>query len=143
MLAPWLALHLFGTASPELSLVELDARGCGRPALVAGGRAEPLLGGPSELCIRQLEGLALEGGEPGAALLVTRPGTNAGLFVYRLQGRRLVPRFLGSGFASLELVRLLPTEGGGLRLEARAEDGALTMLGCGFVGFPLHCEILP
>lgn len=101
--------------------------------------AAPLPAGlvaPAGLCVHA----AVPGpGEGHLSLLVTLPADPArlGLFVYRVQGRRLVPRFLGSGFPERALTGLA-AEGDALRVFT--DRGALR---CRLQDFPLVCEEAP
>ena len=126
----WLPAALALLASPALG--PLDARGCGR-VMLEGEAATP-----AELCVREVRTVTLEG-EPMvvARVALPRDPRRAGVFVYRREGGRLVPRFLGSGFQSLEVDALLPSHEE-LRLAAHGADGPLT-LRCTFRGFPLEC----
>jgi hypothetical protein len=63
-------------------------------------------------------------------------------FVYRLRGTRLVPRFLGSRFATLRLERarrITTAPLDQLGLDARDENGGRRRLRCSFQQFPLVC----
>ena len=83
--------------------------------------------------------------EIDVALRVTPRGRDR-IFIYHLVGARLVPRFLGSGPSSLEVLGLrrepgLPLDA--LIVHAR-RAGADLSLRCGFEGFPLVCtEVSP
>jgi hypothetical protein len=63
------------------------------------------------------------------------------VFLYRVEGRRLVPRFLGSDLATLDIERLVAVaEFWGLE----ARDGARAVPpACRFDGFPLVCTATP
>ena len=138
MLFP-LALGLLA-AAPVVSLGAPDSSGCAS-ALKVDGHA--LSGGPAPFCIREAVGLILE----DVPLVVVRvdaphrfePGVRSRVFVYRVEGGRLVPRFLGSGFSSREVKRLLVLDGA-LGLETVATSGARETLRCVFDGFPLVCS---
>jgi hypothetical protein len=122
-----------------LTLGPLDAGGCARSVLLGG---KPLLGGPAPFCVREAVALVLDD-EPLVALRVDAPHrfearVRSRVFVYRVVEGRLVPRFLGSGFASREVTGLFVLEGA-LGLETTAGR-----LRCVFEGFPLVCaEVTP
>ncbi|MDP1827920.1 MAG: hypothetical protein Q8L48_31895 [Archangium sp.] len=125
------------TAAPVLSLGAPDERGCARGVRFDG---KTLGGGPAGLCIRELVTLRLEEG-PLVALRVDAPHRFDGrvrsrVFLYRVAAGRLVPRFLGSGFASREVTGLFALDGA-LGLETTAGK-----LRCVFDGFPLVCSEL-
>ncbi len=122
------------------SLGAPDANGCSR-TVVLGGRT--LEGGPREFCIEQVLQVSLTDGD-FLVLRVAAPHrfdarVRSRVFVYRLDGARLVPRFLGSGFASREVVRLFALDHA-LGLETLTTDGARELLSCTFDGFPLVCS---
>lgn len=128
--------------TPVLSLGAPDASGCARTVLLG---ARTLAGGPRELCIEQLLELSLADGD-FIVLRVAAPHrfdarVRSRVFVYRLEGFRLVPRFLGSGFASREVTRLFPLHHA-LGLETLTITGERETLSCAFDGFPLVCSEL-
>jgi len=88
--------------------------------------------------VREVAAATLEG-ERHLALRVRLPAdpTRDGLFVYRVEGARLVPRFLGSGFPARRLTGVT-SEGASLRV--RTDAGALR---CVLQDFPLVCEEAP
>ncbi|GMU62156.1 MAG: hypothetical protein AMXMBFR34_39190 [Myxococcaceae bacterium] len=115
----------------------VDARGCGE--VVVAGQA--VQGAAPGLCVVQALWAPLEGGV--VALLVRAPHRfeeeeRLRVFIYRLEGRRLVPRFLGSGFASREVRRLVALDDA-LGVEVSG-DGGVSVLRCSFDGFPLVCR---
>jgi hypothetical protein len=63
------------------------------------------------------------------------------VFVYRVEDGHLVPRFLGSGFSSREVTRLLVLDGA-LGLDTQLQSGEHETLRCVFDGFPLVCSEL-
>ncbi len=127
------------TAAPVISLGAPDERGCARGVTLGGKR---LGGGPAAFCIREVVTLRLEEG-PLVALRVDAPHrfdarVRSRVFLYRVADGRLVPRFLGSGFASREVTRLFALDSA-LGLETTAGT-----LRCVFDGFPLVCsEVTP
>ncbi len=127
----FLPLALTALFAPALG--PADASGCARVKLNGAWAT------PEGLCVLQVTPVTLEG-EPMVAALVAlpkRPGRH-GVFVYRRAGGGLEPRFLGSGFSSLEVDALRPSPHG-LELDAHDAAGRLTLT-CGFRGFPLECE---
>jgi hypothetical protein len=131
------ALLVLAAVPPEVDVVRPDARGCGEVRV--NGRA--VAGAAPGLCVTQAAWTGLEGGL--VVLVVRAPhrfeaAVRNRVFVYRLEGRRLVPRFLGSGFRGVEVIRVVPG-GDRLRLEVAREDGP-TVMQCQFDGFPLVCE---
>lgn len=128
--------------TPVLSLGAPDASGCARTVLLEG---RTLTGGPREFCIEQVLEVCLEGGD-FVVLRVAAPHrfdarVRSRVFVYRLEGSRLVPRFLGSGFASREVTKLFPLTHA-LGLETLTATGERETLSCAFDGFPLVCSEL-
>lgn len=124
-------------AAPSVALGPVDARGCG-PVLVDKKR---VAGAAPGLCVKQALWTPLEGGL--VALLVEAPHrfdprVRLRVFVYRLAGASLAPRFLGSGFASREVERLVPLDDA-LGVVVRDGERSLT-LRCRFDGFPLSCQ---
>lgn len=116
-----------------------DVGGCRWPS-VDGQRA---LGGPVGLCVRDAVELSLEPGQRQLALLVDAPHrfdprVRPRVFIYRVEGRRLVPRFLGSGFSSAEVVAIAAD---GPRLRLQLSDSRTVW--CHFDGFPLVCSEEP
>lgn len=112
--------------------------------LLAGPPPAPCAAVPLPGGLRAPPGLCVEVAVPGpgaghVSLLVALPADPArrGLFVYRVQGRNLVPRFLGSGFPGRALTGLA-ADGDALRVET--DRGPL---GCVLQDFPLVCEELP
>ncbi len=92
---------------------------------------------PARLCVRAAVLASLEApGERHLALLVDLPADPArrGLFVYRVRGRALVPRFLGTGFPERALTGLA-TDGDALLVQT--DRGPLR---CRLQNFPLVCE---
>jgi hypothetical protein len=133
-IAAWLVL---AAVPPEVAVVRADAQGCGEVRV----NQRAVTGAAPGLCVVQATWTALEGGL--VALLVRAPhrfeaAVRNRVFLYRLEGRRLVPRFLGSGFRDLEVVRLGEGEDR-LVLEVEGADGPAT-LQCRLEGFPLVCE---
>ena len=99
---------------------------------------KPLSGGPAPFCIREVVTLILED-EPMVALRVEAPHrfdphVRSRVFLYRLSAGRLVPRFLGSGFASREVTGLFVLNAA---LGLATTSGPLR---CIFDGFPLVCS---
>lgn len=78
------------------------------------------------------------------------PAVRTRLFVYRLSGRRLRPRFLGSGFRARTLLgaERLPGPSAAasgqprdsLRVTTATPTGQRESLCCAFARFPLSCE---
>ena len=132
-------LSIIIAASPIVSLGGSDARGCANQVLLDGKRLE---GGPAPLCIREAVSVVLDD-QALVALRVEAPHrfetrVRSRVFLYRVVGRRLVPRFLGSGFSSREVTGLFVLEGA-LGLRTIEESGAKESLHCVFDGFPLVC----
>lgn len=143
---------------PAVLLTASDARGCGRVARMGSKGLVLLRGAAPGLCVRAAFAARLEpDARPDAVnvvLLVAAPhrfdpDVRTRLFVYRLQGRQLVPRFLGSGFRARALLgaeRLAaadPTSGEGrdrLRVTTATPTGQRESLRCAFERFPLACE---
>jgi hypothetical protein len=102
--------------------------------------AVPYEGGPRGLCVRQAFTANLEeDGVTNVVLVVEAPHRfdsqiRKRLFIYRLDGRKLVPRFLGSRLGALELESARAERGG---LEVRASGRRFQ---CHFEQFPLVCE---
>ena len=68
----------------------------------------------------------------------TRAASGHGLFVYRVERRTLVPRFLGSGFSGLRIDSAVAAPGA---IEIEAHDGSgPSRFTCRFHGFPLVCS---
>jgi hypothetical protein len=133
------ALTVLMTASPVVTLLEPNARGCARGVALDG---KPLAAGPTPFCIREAISLHLDD-----ALIVLRVEAphrfeslvRSRVFVYRVVEGRLVPRFLGSGFSSREVLRIYALEGA-LGLDTITPAGAHEQLRCVFDGFPLVCS---
>lgn len=143
---------------PAILLTAGDAQGCGQVARLGNKGLVLLRGAAPGLCVRAAFAARLEPGvRPHAVnvvLLVAAPhrfdpDVRTRLFVYRLRGRRLVPRFLGSGFRARTLLgaeRLPaadPTSGerlDGLRVTTATPTGQYESLRCTFERFPLSCE---
>ena len=129
-------------ATPVVSLVAPDVNGCARAVALDG---KPLAGGPTPFCIREAIAVHLDD-TPLVVLRVDAPhrfeaGVRSRVFVYRVSGGRLVPRFLGSGFSSREVSRVFALEGA-LGLDTVTRTGAEEKLRCIFQGFPLVCSEL-
>jgi len=139
------------TALPALTVVERDAAGCGRPALLTADSAPVPLRLPVDgLCVRKAFAARLEGGATIHAVLLVEVADPAlsplRLFIYTLRGQHLEPRYLGSGPRSLEL--LDAQRGAGhpvdvLRVVVRDQNGDRRTLRCRFAKFPLQCETWP
>lgn len=158
-------------ALPEVKVVARDGRGCGRVELVLARRSRRLRGAAPGLCVRTAFAARLEGsdgetegdarsakerGGPivNVVLLVEAPqrfdpAVRTRLFVYRLRGLTLVPRFLSSGFRERDLVAVerrpsgaqLPDEPRDvLWVQTRDRLGTRELLRCYFSSFPLRCE---
>jgi hypothetical protein len=105
------------------------------PLVVAACLSLPYAGGPRH-CVKKHFEAELEPGRKNVVALVEAPNrfdqkTRLRLFIYRLEGRRLLPRFLGSAFPGADL------------LDARGALRVVTTRGefdCHFDGFPLVCE---
>lgn len=105
-----LALLLAVLPAPVVTLEARGAEGCGI-VRVNGARVS---GAAPGLCVKQAVWTSLEGGL--VALLVEAPHRfdarrRHRVFVYRLVGQRLEPRFLGSGFSTRTVDRLIPLDG--------------------------------
>lgn len=139
----WLcALAAVTAAAPVVSLGPPTPAGCAQGVVLDGQR---LAGGPAELCIREAVGVVLED-TPLVALRVDAPHrfearVRSRVFLYRVVAGRLVPRFLGSGFATREVTHLIPLDGA-LGVETVDPSGAPATLRCVFDGFPLVCADL-
>ena len=112
---------------------------CARTVVLEG---RPLRGGPGKFCIEQVLEVRLAEGA-FVVLRVRAPHrfearVRSRVFVYRVEGDRLVPRFLGSGFAERAVVRLVALTGA-LGVETVAETGERVNWSCTFDGFPLVC----
>ena len=147
-----LATLLAATPLPALSLQAPSALGCGTPSLLRAGAWLALEGGPSGLCATALFAAHLEDGAADVVVLVQAAHRfdaeiRTRLFIYRLEGARLVPRFLGSGFSAVDVVgaeRIAGAPLDSLRVwtAARGAPGsARVALRCGLVHFPLQCEV--
>ncbi|MEW5743596.1 MAG: hypothetical protein AB1938_32085 [Myxococcota bacterium] len=137
-MTPLLLLTL--AASPDVRLENVDSRGCG-DVIVDGRRVQ---GAAPGLCVVQAVWTPLEEGL--LALLVRAPHRfdsteRLRVFVYRLVGRRLSPRFLGSGFTGSDVTRLV-TLADALGVEV-VSDAGVAVLRCVFDGFPLVCQPPP
>jgi hypothetical protein len=124
---------------PRVGLSARDGRGCGAPVL--DGLA--LRGGAPGLCVRDAFAVRLEDAPAANVVLRVAKDGRDRIFVYRLDGHRLVPRFLGSGPDDLRLVEVLRRPGTPLdRLEvvARRGGGQKLHLLCRFEEFPLVCD---
>ena len=127
---------------PRLSLSSRDPNGCGVPIL----DGIPLLGGAPGLCVREAFALRLE--EPSLTnvlLRVEKEGRDR-IFIYRLDGRRLRPRFLGSGPDDLTLAEVRRRPGtplDSLEVVARRGGQEVVRFICRFEEFPLVCEEVP
>jgi hypothetical protein len=135
-----LALLLAALPAPVVTLEARGVDGCG-VVKVNGAR---VTGAAPGLCVKQAVWTSLEGGL--VALLVEAPHRfdarpRHRVFLYRLVGRRLEPRFLGSGFRTRSVDRLVPLEGA-LGVEVSSDAGYETMR-CRFLEFPLVCEKAP
>jgi hypothetical protein len=118
------------------------ADGCAHEVVLEGKR---LLGGPVQHCIRQVLETTLDG-ERLVAVRVEAPHrfearVRTRVFLYRVQGERLEPRFLGSGFSSREVTGLFPLSGA-LGVETISSEGRPERLRYVFDGFPLVCSPL-
>lgn len=127
-------------AAPRVTLDAIDARGCGAVSV----NGQRVAGAAPGLCVKQALWTPLEGGL--VALLVAaphrfEPRVRHRVFLYRLDGARLVPRFLGSGFRELEVEKLVPLDDA-LGLSVTGAQGTAT-LRCRFTGFPLTCQEEP
>jgi hypothetical protein len=134
------------TPLPRLVLVRETGVACGTPALEeAGGRTRALGGGPPGFCVRDAFLARLDdGASTHAVLRVSGSVADAAerVFIYRLDGDELVPRYLASGPSHLRLVDVEPVNGverDALRIRTVDASGNATTLLCGFVGFPLLC----
>jgi len=89
--------------------------------------------------VRQEIHATLEG-EQMLVRLVAAPKNpeRGGVFVYRNDHGRWVPRFLGSGFSTLT-IDAIAAANPGLTLTAHDANGPL-ILHCDFHGFPLECR---
>ncbi len=143
---------------PAVLLTAGDAHGCGRVARMGNQGLVLLRGAAPGLCVRAAFAARLEpGARPDAVnvvLLVAAPhrfdpDVRTRLFVYRLRGRRLVPRFLGSGFRARALLgaERLPAADApsghrldSLRVTTVTPAGQHESLRCAFVRFPLSCQ---
>lgn len=123
-------------AALPVELVDVDARGCGRPALRDGRRLEAAAG----LCVKRVLSAHLEDPrELDVILIVTKDGRDR-LFVYRLEGGALVPRFLGSGPRDLTLRDVRVHQDEALEVELADREGATRTVRCRFEAFPLVCR---
>ncbi|MFT3840685.1 MAG: hypothetical protein QM723_27090 [Myxococcaceae bacterium] len=79
-------------------------------------------------------------GEEMLVRLVAAPKNpeRGGVFIYRKQDGRWVPRFLGSGFSTITIERIAAANPG-LTLTGHDAGGPVT-LHCDFHGFPLECR---
>ena len=123
--------------------------GCGLAVLVdAAGARRPLTGVAPGLCVRAGLLARLEGDDLHLVVEVSPTAVDPGrrLFVYRLVGERVEPRYLASGSATLRLDRVerLPgAEQDALLLHLRGPNGSRPTWRCAFAGFPLLCEQWP
>ncbi len=131
----------FSTLSRVLGLLALllATNDCANTVILDG---KPLIGGPTEFCIREVVRVRLDD-EPFIALRVEAPHRyekriRSRVFIYRVRAGRLVPRFLGSGFTSREITRLFVLDGA-IGLDTISTTGAAQTLRCVFDGFPLAC----
>ena len=134
----------FSTTSRVLGLLALllATNDCANTVILDG---EPLIGGPTEFCIREVVRVRLDD-EPFVALRVEAPHRfdkhiRSRVFIYRLIDGHLVPRFLGSGFTSREITRLFVLDGA-VGLDTIAAHGEAHTMRCVFDGFPLACTEL-
>ena len=133
---------LIALADPTIALRDVDKDGCGTLSLA---NQTLLDGGPRGFCVHQALTLVLDG-EATIALLVSRRDAKGGssfkrVFLYRLHGRHLLPRFLSSGLPGLKIESLSVDENGErLKLRGRKDDDAAVALSCWFEQFPLVCE---
>ena len=114
---------------------------CPRHVLLDG---RVLRGGPEHFCIEQVLPLELAEGA-FLALRVAAPHrfearVRSRVFVYRVEGERLVPRFLGSGFSAREVTGLVALENA-LGVQTLTSAGVHETLSCTFDGFPLACTV--
>jgi len=138
--ALWLLIAGPPGPAPRIDVSHRDAFGCGAPAL----DGVPLEGSAPGLCVRDAFTLRLEAPAlTNVVLRVVKDGRDR-VFIYRLEGHRLVPRFLGSGPGSLSLVELRRGPGTPLdRLEIVAlRESTEIRLSCRFEEFPLVCDEL-
>jgi hypothetical protein len=110
-------------APPELALLPTLKPRCGLPLIRQGHDWVQLRGGPEGLCAVEIFWARLEAGAVDVLVRVRAPHREdpelrERLFVYRLVGTTLVPRFLGSGFETLDH-RRAPGRGAGLGGPAR------------------------
>lgn len=139
MSAPLFLLVLLG----QVSMGQADAAGCAHEVVLEG---KTLNGGPREFCIRQALPVRLDD-EALVAVRVDAPHrfearVRSRVFLYRVLDGRLAPRFLGSGFTSRDVTRLVALDGA-LGLETVSRTGERAKLRCVFEGFPLVCSELP
>ena len=119
----------------------LEQGPCARHVLLDG---RTLRGGPGRFCIEQV--LPVEFAEGAfVALRVAAPHrfearVRSRVFVYRVEGERLVPRFLGSGFSAREVTGLVALENA-LGVQTLTSAGVHETLSCTFDGFPLICAV--
>lgn len=142
--AALLMLSLLGGAPlPVVSLEQVDDGGCGRPAI----GSTQLDGAAPGLCVRAAFAARLE--SPDVVNVVLHVDTRDGaprpqrIFIYRLHGARLRPRFLGGGSRRLAL-RSVAREAGAeldsLRVEVADDGGVTRVLRCALEQFPLVCR---
>jgi hypothetical protein len=137
-------------APPELALLPTLKPRCGLPLIRQGHDWVQLRGGPEGLCAVEIFWARLEAGAVDVLVRVRAPHREdpelrERLFVYRLVGTTLVPRFLGSGFETLDLVGAERVTGAPLDavrvwVVPRGALAPRTGYRCGFDGFALRCE---
>lgn len=166
-LAAWLVLLAIPAqaapvrALPTVRLTASDARGCGQVTRAGSQGRYRLRGAAPGLCVQAAFAARLEPGgrreHVNVVLLVAAPHrfdpvVRTRLFVYRLHGRQLQPRFLGSGFydrtlLSAERVPVAASAPGepldALRVVTTTPAGGRELWRCAFRRFPLSCEPEP
>jgi hypothetical protein len=148
MLAAGVILAMLATSPLDAMLPRVSVESeCGRVLLHTPSGVFPLQGAAPGLCVREALLARLEKDATHVVLKVAREDERGGklrdrLFVYRLEGHRLWPRFLGSGpkerqLASVQVVRGSATDSLSVRLEDA--QGREQRLRCRLEAFPLVC----
>lgn len=141
----WAALGPQGAG--QVVLVERDAQGCGRPAVVlSSGTLALLRAAAPGLCVRQALTARLEASSDTEHVVVrvgpAAAGASERIFVYERRGLQLQPRFLGSGPPWGHLLSLAAGPRG-RELTVRVLDqrvGSELELRCALEQFPLVCH---
>lgn len=138
MLAALPLLLLPVLALPAVRVLPPGPGGCSRVVTQDGAP----LRWPAPVCVRDAWIARLEDDDTVHVVAVVDMSGDRRLFVYTLEGARLAPRFLGSGFTSVGVTgaRRARVDGWDVVEVAGRRGGEPVVLHCRFQGFPLVCQ---